>query len=143
MAVVTGYGRLRIAGGYLPEFTLQLSVLVVVRFGMEESRESSEQGSVRGSAERWCSWPTFLSAFIAALGPLTVGYAMGYPSSALLDLSELQDGYAFEKGSPISDFFAVSFAVFSFSCTVGDLWMLTRGPYALYNFMCAATMLQR
>lgn len=58
---------------------------------------------------------------------------MGYPSSALLDLSELQDGYAFEKGSPTSDLFAVSFAVFSFYCNVGDsgcckLWFGRCGP---------------
>lgn len=55
----------------------------------------------------------FVSVLVAALGSLTVGYAMGYPSSALIELadaSKLQQpkDYAFAKGSPTSDLFGVS-----------------------------------
>lgn len=56
----------------------------------------------------------FVSVLVASLGSLTLGYAMGYPSSALIELtdaSKLQQpaDYAFAKGSPTSDLFGVSF----------------------------------
>ena len=53
-------------------------------------------------------WPVLLSVFTINLGSLVAGYAMGYPSSALLDLEKLPPEYAFEKGSVDSGLFAVS-----------------------------------
>ena len=55
----------------------------------------------------------FVSVLVASLGSLTLGYAMGYPSSALIELADasklrLPEDYAFAKGSPTSDLFGVS-----------------------------------
>ena len=64
--------------------------------------------SIGSRLENQRMWPSFISALVAAIGSLTVGYAMGYPSSALIDLSELHDAFAIEKGSKMSELFAVS-----------------------------------
>ena len=53
-------------------------------------------------------WPTLLAVLVAALTIVTVGYALGYPSTALGDLAELPGGYAFELSSKFSGLFAVS-----------------------------------
>ena len=53
-------------------------------------------------------WPVLLSVLAVNLGSLVAGYAMGYPSSALLDLEQWSPEYAFEKRSVDSGLFAVS-----------------------------------
>ncbi len=53
-------------------------------------------------------WPAALSVIAAVHSWLTVGYAYGYTSTALEQLSELPDGYAFRLGSISADLFAVS-----------------------------------
>ncbi len=53
-------------------------------------------------------WPAALSVIAAVHSSLTVGYAYGYTSTALEQLSELPDGYAFRLGSISADLFAVS-----------------------------------
>ena len=68
------------------------------------------EASVAASARLW---PTFVSVFVAALGSSTVGYAIGFSSSALIDLAALPEDYALQKGSVISDLFAVSHGVTS------------------------------
>ena len=40
---------------------------------------------------------SFFSVLVAALGSSSVGYALGYPSSALLDLAELPGDRAFKS----------------------------------------------
>ena len=69
--------------------------------------EDSGIGSSKGS-EKQKLWPSFVSVLVAALGSTTVGYAMGYSSSALLDLAELPGGRTVKKGSLTSELFAVS-----------------------------------
>ena len=59
------------------------------------------------------SRPTLLAVLVAALTILTVGYALGYPSTALGDLAELPDGYAFELSSKFSGLFAVRKPVYA------------------------------
>ncbi len=66
----------------------------------------SRDGS--GPPEKQRAWPSILSAVVAAVGSLTVGYAMGYSSSALLDLAELGGGFAIQTGSVESKVFVVS-----------------------------------
>ena len=73
----------------------------------------SDNSSINATKHQSETWPTFVSTLVATLGSLTVGYAMGYPSSALIDLAnpeKLQrpEDYAFEKGSTTSDLFVVS-----------------------------------
>ena len=46
--------------------------------------------------------------FVAAIGSCAVGYALAYPSSALIDLAELPNGRAFETASTESQLFVVS-----------------------------------
>ena len=45
---------------------------------------------------------------MAAIGSSSIGYALGYPSSALLDLAELPGDRAFTRGSTASQLFGVS-----------------------------------
>ena len=67
--------------------------------------DSSDQGSGK---QKSTLWPTLLLAAIACLGSLTIGYALGYPSSTLLELAELPGELAFEKGGAASELFVVS-----------------------------------
>lgn len=55
---------------------------------------------------------SFFSVFVAAIGSCTVGYALAYPSSALIDLAELPNDRAFETGSTEAQLFAVSRALY-------------------------------
>ncbi len=55
-------------------------------------------------------WPAMFSVIAAVQSSLTVGYAYGYTSTALEQLSELPDSYAFRLGSISADLFAVSSA---------------------------------
>ncbi len=52
-------------------------------------------------------WPAMLSVIAAVHSSLTVGYAYGYTSTALEQLSELPDGYAFRLGSISADLLSV------------------------------------
>ncbi len=63
--------------------------------------------------KRVACWPALLSVIAAVHGSLTVGYAYGYTSTALEQLSELPDGYAFHLGSISAELFAVSSAYIS------------------------------
>lgn len=55
-------------------------------------------------------WPTCLSALVASIPALMIGYTFAFPSSALLDLTEdcagLPEDYRFSLA--LADFFAVS-----------------------------------
>ncbi len=55
-------------------------------------------------------WPAMFSVIAAVHSSLTMGYAYGYTSTALEQLSELPDGYAFRLGSISAELFAVSSA---------------------------------
>ncbi len=72
------------------------------------SYERNSSTSSVSSSEKQRAWPSIVSALVAAVGSLTIGYAMGYPSSALIDLAELPDGFSIQKGSVESELFAVS-----------------------------------
>ena len=64
-------------------------------------------------------WLLTLVTFIASLTTLLAGYTLGYPSSALLELSELPDEYAFTNETILPDLFGVSFKetyFFKFMC---------------------------
>ena len=50
---------------------------------------------------------SFFSVLVAALGSSSAGYALAYPSSALLDLAELPDDRAFHKGNTETLLFGV------------------------------------
>jgi len=94
------------------------------------------------------TWPTFVSTLVATLGSLTVGYAMGYPSSALIDLanpSNLQrpEDYAFEISSATSDLFVVSWLMM-FSKWIGAKTVRQHIAYTLsctFKFCMHALML--
>lgn len=45
---------------------------------------------------------------ITTIGSFTIGFALGYTSSALLDLAELPDDRAFRKASTESELFGAS-----------------------------------
>ena len=55
-------------------------------------------------------WPTSISALVASIPALMIGYTFAFPSSALLDLTEdsagLPEDYRFSIG--LADVFAVS-----------------------------------
>ena len=70
------------------------------------SDESTETRKPKSSL-----WPTVLLSIVASLGSLTNGYALGYPSSALLELAELPGELAFGKGGPASELFVVRFLI--------------------------------
>ncbi len=57
-------------------------------------------------------WPALFSVIAAVHSSLTLGYAYGYTSTALEQLSELPDGYAFRLGSISADLFVVSLAMY-------------------------------
>lgn len=80
-------------------------------------RENSSDESTESSKPKSTLWPTVLLSVIASLGSLTIGYAFGYPSSALLELAELPGELAFEKGGSASELFAVRFSL-ARRCTV-------------------------
>ena len=75
--------------------------------------ENSSDESTESSKPKSTLWPTVLLSVVASLGSLTIGYALGYPSSALLELAELPGELAFEKGGPASELFAVRFLLAS------------------------------
>ncbi len=58
--------------------------------------------------EKRAWWPALLSVIATVQSSVTVGYAFGYTSTALEQLGELPDGYAFRLGSISADLFAVS-----------------------------------
>ncbi len=62
-------------------------------------------------------WPAMFSVIAAVHSSLTVGYAYGYTSTALEQLSELPDGYAFRLGSISADLFVVSLFTNNCRCT--------------------------
>ena len=85
---------------------------------IDSSDEIAESGKPKSTL-----WPTLLLVAIACLGSLTLGYAVAYPSSALLELAELPGELAFEKGGAASELFVVS--TFALSLRIkfnGDLW---------------------
>ncbi len=94
------------------------------------SYERNSSTSSASSSEKQRAWPSIVSALVAAVGSLTVGYAMGYPSSALIDLAELPDGFSIQKGSVESELFAVSDA-----CTCIALYFTIIRRRALTAFM--------
>ena len=51
---------------------------------------------------------SLFAVFVAAIGSSSIGYALGYPSSALLDLAGLPGDRAFTRGSTASQLFGVS-----------------------------------
>ena len=51
-------------------------------------------------------WSTTISAFIASIPALLVGFTIGYPSPALLDLGDLPEDFRFN--TLLSDLFGVS-----------------------------------
>ena len=53
-------------------------------------------------------WSTTLIAFLTSLTALLGGYTLGYPSSALLDLNDLNDTRVFRHGSGLENIFGVS-----------------------------------
>ena len=57
---------------------------------------------------------SFLSVLAVSVGASSVGYALGYPSSALIDLQRLPDRRAFENGSVESQLFVVRNIVYPF-----------------------------
>lgn len=85
------------------QYRVSESWLVSARRLSRRMRSSDSSGS-----EKERAWPSFVSALVAALGSLTIGYAMGYPSSALIDLAGLREGFDIQKGSVESELFAVS-----------------------------------
>ncbi len=58
--------------------------------------------------EKRAWWPALLFVIATVQSSVTVGYAFGYTSTALEQLGELPDGYAFRLGSISADLFAVS-----------------------------------
>ena len=65
---------------------------------------------------------SFFSVLVAALGSSSAGYALAYPSSALLDLAELPEDRAFKNIETL--LFGVSYSFFGVSvlmlvCMVG------------------------
>ena len=54
---------------------------------------------------------------IATIGSFTIGFALGYPSSALLDLAELPDDRVFRKASTESELFGAS------DCSYNAKWL--------------------
>ena len=52
-------------------------------------------------------WSTTVSALIAVIPALLVGFTLGYPSPALLDLGDLSEDYRFN--TLLSDLFGVSY----------------------------------
>lgn len=62
---------------------------------------------------------SFFSVFVAAIGSSSIGYALGYPSSALLDLANLSDDRAFREASTETQLFGVS--TYSIVNVRGDL----------------------
>ena len=50
---------------------------------------------------------SLFAVFVAAIGSSSMGFALGYPSSALLDLAELPGDRAFTRGGTAGQLFGV------------------------------------
>ena len=53
-------------------------------------------------------WSTSVLALAAALSPLVGGYALGYPSSSLMNLNNMTNGRSLVNGSVLADTYGVS-----------------------------------
>ena len=62
-------------------------------------------GELRGPQRLWSST---LVALLTSLTALLGGYTLGYPSSSLLDLNDLNDTRVFRHGSGLENIFGVS-----------------------------------
>ena len=72
---------------------------------------------------------SLFAVFVAAIGSSSIGYALGYPSSALLDLAELPGDRAFTRGSTASQLFGVS-KVSLHTCTCSYQEIITPRAFA-------------
>ena len=73
---------------------------------------------------------SLFAVFVAAIGSSSVGYALGYPSSALLDLAGLPGDRAFTRGSTASQLFGVSKDMKMGEYVSTQRWLLTLGAHA-------------
>ena len=93
-----------------------------------EVKEPETADSTRDHGRAHSSWSTIPSVCVAALSTLAVGYALGYPSAALVELAELSEGRAFELSGRDSDLFAVSGIMEFVQCN---------NVYVTYTCICA------